>query len=260
MKLIFLADKIDEWTIKGYHVGIWNNSDYTNLYFVTTKIKGKTSTEKRGEINPKEIKAFSYIDFSDISLEPEFVAQFWPQNKDQSASSLNSVTKLKAKQFFKKLELIPGTNTEAIVYDLAHKKIEKKTDKEDLAEYTINNLSHNDYAQEEVDRIIYSTEEFDLAAKLNFKNEIDLHVDKLSLDHHKLSKQEKYLLQIKCAENFVEDAAKAGVNRIYLIHGIGKGKLKDGINELLHKHPRVKRYKNEYHHKYGYGATEVELR
>jgi len=36
--------------------------------------------------------------------------------------------------------------------------------------------------------------------------------------------------------------------------------LRDAIKNMLRNRPEVVRYKNEYHPKYGYGATEVTLR
>jgi dsDNA-specific endonuclease/ATPase MutS2 len=42
-----------------------------------------------------------------------------------------------------------------------------------------------------------------------------------------------------------------------VIHGLGKGKLKNEIATRLINHPEVKTFKNEYHPKYGFGATEI---
>ncbi|WP_428409939.1 Smr/MutS family protein [Phaeodactylibacter xiamenensis] len=41
------------------------------------------------------------------------------------------------------------------------------------------------------------------------------------------------------------------------MHGIGKGKLRDSIASRLIQMPEVRSFRNEYHHRYGYGATEV---
>ena len=42
-----------------------------------------------------------------------------------------------------------------------------------------------------------------------------------------------------------------------IIHGVGKGKLKQEIHDLLKVKPGVKRFINQYSDFYGYGATEV---
>ena len=42
-----------------------------------------------------------------------------------------------------------------------------------------------------------------------------------------------------------------------VVHGLGKGKLKEEIYKILEKHEQVKSYKNEYHSRYGYGSTII---
>jgi len=259
MKLIFLPDYRDEWTIKGYHVGLWNETAINQLFYLIIDLKGKTKIEKRGELAAAEIESFSYLEFADISLEPIFTTQFWSKKSNQTGTPLNTKTKIKAKQFFSKMDFIPGTETKGIVYDLQELKETKSKPGEDLSEYTLNNLNHKSESDNDFS-LIYDSDNFDLKAAVEFKNEIDLHIENLSSNHKKLNRQEKYQLQIHAATEFLDKAIKVGVNKVFLIHGIGKGSLKDGIKELLHKHPNVRRYKNEYHHRYGYGATEVDLR
>ena len=259
MRLIFLPEYEDEWTIKGYNVGIWNDTTLVQLYYVKILKPGKTNIEKRGEIRNGEIKSISFLQFHEINDTPEFQLKFWIKDEEQIKDSIFSIIKIKAKQFFAKNSIIPGTDTKGIIYDL--KNVEKSNPKsyQDLSEYTLDNISLKAFEKAE-SNVVFKSSEFDLERKVNFKNEIDLHIHLLSADHHKLSKQDKFQLQIKCAEEFLEEAIKIGADKIFFIHGIGKGKLKDGIKEMLHKHPNVKRFKNEYHHRYGYGATEVDLR
>lgn len=258
MKLVFLPDHEDEWTIKGYNVGIWNDLDLTVPFYFELDVSGKTKFEKRGELEPNGIKSITYLEFKHISLEPEFEIKFWIKEESNKMNAFSTKTRIKAKQFFSKIALIPGTDLKGIIYTLEEKIKTKKTSGENLIDYTKNNINIRDTNAEE--RLVFNSNEFDLKSYLEFENEIDLHIENLASNHNKLTKQEKYQLQIKCAIDFLDKAIKVGIDRVFLIHGIGKGKLKDGIKELLHKHPNVKRYKNEYHHKYGYGATEVELR
>ncbi|MBK6929627.1 MAG: Smr/MutS family protein [Saprospirales bacterium] len=49
----------------------------------------------------------------------------------------------------------------------------------------------------------------------------------------------------------------AWVPRVFIIHGVGEGKLRETIADELRRRPEVHKFKNEYHTKYGYGATEV---
>jgi dsDNA-specific endonuclease/ATPase MutS2 len=47
------------------------------------------------------------------------------------------------------------------------------------------------------------------------------------------------------------------VDRIFVIHGVGEGKLRDVISTQLMQMTEVKSFKNEFHPRYGFGATEV---
>ncbi|NJK83175.1 MAG: Smr/MutS family protein [Saprospiraceae bacterium] len=65
--------------------------------------------------------------------------------------------------------------------------------------------------------------------------------------------------QLKFFDAFLEKALRLGVEKIFIIHGVGTGKLKDAIANRLLQHPYVATFKNEYHPRYGWGATEATL-
>ena len=44
-----------------------------------------------------------------------------------------------------------------------------------------------------------------------------------------------------------------------VIHGLGKGKLREEVMRLLREYKEVAHFKNEYHPKYGFGATEISF-
>jgi dsDNA-specific endonuclease/ATPase MutS2 len=44
-----------------------------------------------------------------------------------------------------------------------------------------------------------------------------------------------------------------------VIHGVGSGRLRDEIHDLLRLKREVKSFVNQYHPSYGYGATEIYL-
>jgi len=57
--------------------------------------------------------------------------------------------------------------------------------------------------------------------------------------------------------SYIYEAVRVGVDRVFIIHGVGEGILMKRIKAILDNIKEVKEYKNEYHFKYGYGATEV---
>ena len=133
--------------------------------------------------------------------------------------------------------------------------VEKKDTGEGLKEYTERNIKPTNNLPD----FLKAFQNHDVEAFANFKGEIDLHIENLVGDHRKMSNADILKTQLQHCENYIEEAIQLGVSTIFLIHGVGKGKLKDRIATLLRGHPDVKRFKNEFHPKYGTGATEVSL-
>jgi dsDNA-specific endonuclease/ATPase MutS2 len=84
-----------------------------------------------------------------------------------------------------------------------------------------------------------------------------LHIENLVKDHSKMSNGEIMKTQLNHFHGYLDEATRLGVQKVFVIHGIGKGKLRNEIATILMRNPDVKTFKNEYHPKYGTGATEV---
>jgi len=94
----------------------------------------------------------------------------------------------------------------------------------------------------------------------NFEIEIDLHINKLTANHDGLDKFQKLTIQLESMKRYVDKAKSLRMDRVFLIHGVGKGRLKRDIAKYLELDNDILYYKNEYHPKYGFGATEVVFR
>lgn len=101
---------------------------------------------------------------------------------------------------------------------------------------------------------------FDLIDAASFEPEVDLHAEKLVNDTSEFTSRELYELQLNVLEHFITKAVALNQKEVFIIHGLGKGKLKQGVDDFLRFHGDVKTYKNEFHEKYGFGATKVTLK
>jgi uncharacterized protein YecA (UPF0149 family) len=97
----------------------------------------------------------------------------------------------------------------------------------------------------------------DLLTIASFKPELDLHAEKLVNDTSEYSAGELYELQLRALDTFITQAATLELEEVFVIHGLGKGKLRAGVEQYLRYHGDVKSYSNEYHNNYGFGATRV---
>lgn len=97
----------------------------------------------------------------------------------------------------------------------------------------------------------------DIQEQLDFDEVLDLHLDNLVDDPTSVPKHQVLQLQLKTFDAYLERALKVGVDSIIVIHGVGNGVLKRAIHSRLHHTKFIRDFKNEYHHKYGFGATEI---
>lgn len=95
--------------------------------------------------------------------------------------------------------------------------------------------------------------------KANLRAEIDLHAEALGINPRELSSFEVVQLQLKAFEEWMNDVIRHGFDTVYAIHGDGKGTLKKLIHQELEAWPHVTSFNNNYHPKYGTGATEIHI-
>ncbi len=91
------------------------------------------------------------------------------------------------------------------------------------------------------------------------KYEVDLHIEKLSGEWQHLSNFEILTIQLNVFEKYLDFAIAHHQHNLIVIHGVGSGKLKDEIHEILKARREVKSFINQYDPRYGYGATEIFL-
>ncbi len=89
------------------------------------------------------------------------------------------------------------------------------------------------------------------------KNEIDLHIEKLTPDPDTLDNLEKLDLQLRTFEKYLDLAILHHKPAFIAIHGVGSGKLRDEIHEILKYKKGVKSFLQQVPPAYGYGATEI---
>lgn len=92
------------------------------------------------------------------------------------------------------------------------------------------------------------------------RHELDLHIEQL-LDNVKgLTNAEIIHIQLSTLQRYLQLAISARQDRMVVIHGLGKGKLREEVHNVLKTMPEVARYKNEWSGRYGFGATEIFFR
>lgn len=186
------------------------------------------------------------IQFSDFNDSPEFFFDLNLITPDKTKADFHTASvKLKAKQLFKRIAEMREKNEPAILFKLFDEYPFKQ--KEEKTEVTANVARH--YAFYEAEKIKQNLEPA--------RTVIDLHMDKLSDDWQKMDNFEILTMQLLEFEKWYHLAIAHRQDQLVVIHGVGSGKLRDEIHDILKTKDEVKYFVNQFHPSYGYGATEI---
>ncbi len=163
----------------------------------------------------------------------------------KKADHFETAVKIKPKQLFQKIEQLKADNKISISYPL----FETYPDKEEDNHITIDILRNAGYKVYDASKI----KQHIPAAR----SVIDLHIEKIVDRHGHLTNAEIIQIQLDEFEKWFELAQFNHLPSMVIIHGVGKGKLKAEIHDLLKVKKGVKHFINQYADLYGYGATEV---
>ncbi len=246
--------------LSAYQLLLINDTKYDIIYSIAVFTAKEQLIVTDGKLEGVSVLTLPKLDFRLLheGIDVKLTAQ-----QITTAGIGDAITKelkVKQKNFFKKLMSAPLLRREMHVYlliDTFLSVVAEAKQEEDLLSYTKRQVKKsipNPAPQKQMSRFY---ELYNIEAHANFVNEIDLHIEKITDDHNKLNNGEMLHLQLMHFENFLAKALKVGVDRVFIIHGFGKGKLRQEIHYRLAKHPFVLSFKNEYHSKYGHGATEV---
>lgn len=237
-----------------YNIYLLNDTRTDYLFQYLFKLNHQEEEKSNGKLLRMSALPVGKLWYDELSDFPEIELEVWKIKTNGTGDKQHKTLKIKPKQFFQKIKTAPILNQRVHLYTFfgVDEPI-KKEKKEDLQSYTRRNLRPANNSPAFVRYQVHDVREF--AA---FNPEIDLHIESLlNKSIAKMRKSEILRIQLVHFENYLDKAIRLGVSHVFIIHGIGKGKLRDEIATRLMFHSDVKSFKNEYHPKYGWGATEV---
>lgn len=232
--------------VKELKLHLINHTNLQYQFVYALHFFGKTDFELKNTVQPFEDFYLHDLRFEDLNDSPSFEFEFHLSIPDKSKEDyFNTVVKLKPKQFFNKINELKKKNqatfSQLIFEKYPNKKIELSVEVSDKVR---NGQSF--FNVSEIRQHIESP-----------KSVIDLHIEKLTNDSSRMSNFEMLTLQLKYFEKYYHLAVINHQPSLIVIHGIGSGKLKEEIHMLLTEKLENITIKNEFHPKYGYGATEI---
>lgn len=207
--------------------------------------------EMKNEVLPFANFYLSDLPFEALNDSPRLEFTFFPKEINPAlAPSFSKTWKIKPKQLFLQLGELQ-TRRDATLSYLLFDKFPKKEDKPtaDFDASSIGSLAAgNAPVQPEPE------------PPLQPKYELDLHIENLVADWKGLKNIAILAIQLNEFVRYLELAIAHHQQTMVVIHGLGRGKLKDEIHAILKDTREVERYVNEFHPRYGYGATEIFFR
>lgn len=189
------------------------------------------------------------ISFESVNDGPSFSIDFslLEPNK-RKASHFEAQLKLKPKQLFHRIEQMKENNEPTVSYPLFSEYPDKSY--EDVHDHIdLSKLSSKGFKVYDASR---TREHLPPARSV-----VDLHIEKLVNNHEGMSNLEIIGIQLSEFEKWLELAIAHRQPSFIVIHGVGTGRLREEIHDILKVKREVKRFVNQYDPRFGHGATEI---
>jgi hypothetical protein len=240
------TDEFGDDVVEELKVHLINRTTDTYNFHYKLEFFGKHEFELKNEVMPFNDFYLHDVPFSEMSDSPSFTFDFsLKQSVKNKADHYEAFVKLKPKQLFAKIEEIKQKGEATFTFKLfdvfPDKPVEQPFDFGSLAAKGI-----KVYDAKEARRHLPPA-----------RTVIDLHIEKLETDWQQMSNTEILGIQLTEFEKWYELALAHHQPNLIIVHGVGSGRLRDEIHDLLRLKREVKSFINQYHPSFGYGATEI---
>jgi hypothetical protein len=242
-------DEFGDEVVESLKIYLVNHTD-KNLHFqYKLSYAGKPDFNLSNDIPASKDFYLHDIPFENLNDAPLFEFEFSLQVPEKSkAPFFEHSIKLKAKQVFQRIDEIRKKGEASFAYKLFDQYPDKALEEEKPA-YRAGGKGENKLYDARQTRQNLDAPTY----------EIDLHIEKLEPQWKNLSNFEILTIQLNTFEKYLDLAISHHQHNLIVIHGVGKGKLKDEIHEILKARREVRSFINQYDPRYGYGATEIFL-
>ena len=243
---VFDKDVFDDDVVESFKLYLINQTNEPYNFNYDLIFAGKAGFELKNQVFPLSDFYLHDVPFEDMNDAPRFEFEFSLINPDKKkADYFEASLKIKAKQLFKRIEEMKLKNEPTFSYNLFEKYPDKIIeDKPDTGSLYAKGYKVYD--------ALKALQHLEPAHSV-----IDLHIEKLTDSWKHLSNFEILTLQLKTFEKYYDLAVAHRQPNLIVVHGVGSGKLRDEIHEILKTKREVKTFVNQYHPNFGYGATEI---
>jgi len=242
----FEMDEFGDDVVESFKLHLLNHTHQGYQFHYKLNFFGQAEFELNNTVHAFKDFYLHDVPFEDLSDSPSFSFEFSLLSPDkEKADYYESSIKIKPKQLFDRIQEIKQKGEPSFSYLLFDEYPNKPFD--DTADIGI--LANAGYKVVDAKQ---ARQHLEPARSL-----LDLHIEKLADDWQHLSTLEKLNLQLRTFEKYLDLAVAHHLPSMIAIHGIGTGRLKEEIHEILKYRRDVKSFINQYDPRFGYGATEI---
>jgi hypothetical protein len=247
---VFDSDEFGDDIVETLKIHLVNNTPAGYQFSYHLNALKKSEFDLDNQIFPHQDFYLHDIPFANLNDNPVFECDFVLSIPDKTkADHFETSLKLRAKQVFSRIEEIKKKGEATFSFKLFDNYPFKPYEEAAEAVNAFSQLSGSGFRIYEASK---ARHHLDPA-----REEIDLHIEKLTDKWSSLDNFEILTLQLQTFEKYFDLALAHHQPSLIVIHGLGTGKLRDDLHEILRMKPQVKSFVNRYDPRYGYGATEI---
>lgn len=242
----FSLDDFNDEVVDLLRIHLVNRTGKAYHFVYTQQFQGETDFELRADIAAFHDFYLHDISFERVNDSPSFAFDFSLVNPEKKkAPHFETSLKLKPRQVFKRIEEMKENNEPTLSYQLFTEYPEKAEE----PYFELGSLAAKGFKVYEASKARQYMEPA--------RSVVDLHIEKLTHSWEKLSNLEILGIQLNEFQKWYDLAIAHHQPSLVVIHGVGTGKLKDEIHDILKTKREVKTFINQYDPRFGYGATEI---
>lgn len=243
---VFDKDVFDEDIVDYFKLYLVNQTEDHFVFDYALLLNTTIDFELQNEIAPLQDFYLHDVSLEKFNDNPRFDFEFSLKVPDRKRTEyFETVFKPKAKQIFQKIEELLKKQEASFSYHL----FEQYPDRQKEEKMSMDKLTKAGFKVYAADKFQHHLEPA--------RTVIDLHIEKLTDDWKVLSNFEKLTMQLKAFEKYYDLALQHRQPMLIVVHGVGTGKLRDEIHDILRLKKEVKSFVNQFHPSFGYGATEI---
>jgi hypothetical protein len=256
--LAFSPENINEIAHSDINVWLINNTSYNILFTYSILKNNKFTTLETGNISTFSSELIETINKTELNNHTHLKVDilFFNDKEHLHQLPISEVVKLKPIKFYKQNafeanKFIPEKSLLLTVFELNEIEGSNKVNNStiDFSKILSQKLHQTD-----------SPKKSKPHANNNPANEmeIDLHIEELLENYSGMNNAEIIHIQLKHFQNALDTAINNHYKKLIVIHGVGNGRLKQEVRNILSANKTVKFYDASYS-RYGFGATEIAI-